>query len=376
MPNDEELSLHSFISNWLLSVSNDSTNSMSRFDSDGFVIVPSRPSSRSSHLPSRSGHPDSVSSSHTSRRLIADFHYRRLNLAANHVFLRNSKYQLPDSVSTLVGEIKQDRDCPVLSPQRIERLEQIEMDVEEIEVQEFFLQTVFADRPGTNLKRTIGMPMVKKSVPNTSIQYRISTPTPDILFGYEESSFKSMASQMLLLGRDPVANTPGTTFPFLNVEFKGDGPSGGGTFWECTNQCLGGSACCINILQQLNKQAKIPVDATTFSIAMTGTEARVFVSWKEGVDYNTIKVKSFLLSEPDGFIGFQKVVLNIIDWGLGKRLRDIQTSLGSVGGKETHPLSDAESPGGKRRKTTPQSKTSTTLKSTGATSNKSKSATP
>jgi hypothetical protein len=79
------------------------------------------------------------------------------------------------------------------------------------------------------------------------------------------------------------------------VEFRGDDPSGGGTFCECTNQCLGGSACCINILQQLNKRAKIPVDTTTFSIAMTGTEAQVLISWKENVEYNIIKVKSFVI---------------------------------------------------------------------------------
>jgi hypothetical protein len=92
-------------------------------------------------------------------------------------------------------------------------------------------------RPGTNLKRSVGIPMAKNSVPNTSIQYRKSTPTPDILFGYDaDSAFKSVASQMFLLGKDPVANTPGTAFPFLTVEFKGYGPSGGGTFWECTNQ--------------------------------------------------------------------------------------------------------------------------------------------
>lgn len=102
------------------------------------------------------------------------------------------------------------------------------MGVEEAEVQEFFLDNVFTKSPVTNLKRSVGMPMAKNSVPNTLIQYRISTPTPDILFGYDaHSAFKSVASQMFLLGKDPVANTPGTAFPFLTVEFKGDGPSGG-----------------------------------------------------------------------------------------------------------------------------------------------------
>lgn len=70
------------------------------------------------------------------------------------------------------------------------------------------------------------MPMAKKSVPNTSTQYRISTPTPDtdILFGYDtDLSFKNQATQMSLLGKEPVANTPGTAFPFLTVEFKGAG---------------------------------------------------------------------------------------------------------------------------------------------------------
>jgi hypothetical protein len=97
----------------------------------------------------------------------------------------------------------------------------------------------FTGMSGTGLKRSFRMPMAKQCVPNISKNYRISTPAPDILYGYKDVCFKKQASQMVLLGKQPAANTPGALFPFLVVEFKGDGPSGGGTFWECTNQCLG-----------------------------------------------------------------------------------------------------------------------------------------
>jgi hypothetical protein len=47
------------------------------------------------------------------------------------------------------------------------------------------------------------------------------------------------------------ANGPLLGFPFLAIEFKGDGP-----LWVATNQCLGASATCVNISEKLNKQLR------------------------------------------------------------------------------------------------------------------------
>ncbi|KAF3768457.1 hypothetical protein M406DRAFT_249949 [Cryphonectria parasitica EP155] len=123
-------------------------------------------------------------------------------------------------------------------------------------------------------------------------------------------------------------------YPFFVIEFKGNGED----LWVATNQCLGDSASCINIAERLNRQlresksSKVkPVNSTAFSIAMNGTEARLYVSWKHNeLDYYMQKVKSFLLQDPEHYIEFRKHVKNIIDWGKDQRLKEIRESLDTL----------------------------------------------
>jgi hypothetical protein len=56
-----------------------------------------------------------------------------------------------------------------------------------------------------------------------------------------------------------------------------------------------------------------------------------YVSWKpDELKYYMRKVKSFLLQEPEKYVEFRKHVWNIIDWGKGKRLKEIRKSLDSL----------------------------------------------
>jgi hypothetical protein len=80
------------------------------------------------------------------------------------------------------------------------------------------------------------------------------------------------------MGSQVVANSQGLVYPFFVIEFRGDGPSGTGSLWVATNQCLGASASCVNMAEHLNHQLKQcqsrnvePIDSA--SIAMSGTEA-------------------------------------------------------------------------------------------------------
>ena len=106
--------------------------------------------------------------------------------------------------------------------------------------------------------------------------------------------------------------------------------------WAATNQCLGGSASCINIAERLNRQLRQcknkkvrPIDSAAFSIAMNGTETRLYVSWKhDELKYYTQKVGSFLLQKPKDYVEFRKNVLNIIKWGKDERLKEIQKIIG------------------------------------------------
>ncbi|KAN0066987.1 hypothetical protein V8E54_014911 [Elaphomyces granulatus] len=159
--NGDEADLHSFVSKWLSSISepDDSNATMSHTDSDGF-LVPSRLSFRSNYPSPRASRTFPLADDASSRipssnpsesrgRLISDPHYRRLNLAANHIFLRRPDQALPEHVSLLISELKRDRDCLHPSPEQKERLQDIEMGAEEGDVQLYFLDTLFTGMSGT-----------------------------------------------------------------------------------------------------------------------------------------------------------------------------------------------------------------------------------
>ena len=120
-------------------------------------------------------------------------------------------------------------------------------------------------------------------------------------------------------------------FPFLIIELKSDDPGRTGSLWLATNQCLGAFASCLNITERLNhplrqcKSDKVQlINSAVFIVAMSGTEARLFISWKHNEhDYYMQKVRSFALQDPGHLLEFREYVRNIIDWGKGSRLKDI-----------------------------------------------------
>lgn len=181
--------------------------------------------------------------------------------------------------------------------------------------------------------------MIKQTAPRTGSKFKVSTPVPDMLYGYKPgSAFPNQQAQLITMGTEPIANTQDLLYPFFAIEFKGDGPSGVGSLWVATNQCLGGSASCVNIAERLNTQLRRcnsdniqSINSAAFSIAMSGTEARLYISWKHNeLDYYMANVRSFLLQEPEHYIEFRKYVRNIIDWGRGGRLEEIRKSLDSL----------------------------------------------
>lgn len=163
---------------------------------------------------------------------------------------------------------------------------------------------------------------------------------PDILYGYNRigAFTEKQQTQFNSMGNEMTANSQNLVYPFFVIEFKADGSSGAGGLWVATNQCLGGSTSCINIAERLNRQLRqcknekiTLIDSAVFSIAMNGTEARLYISWKhDEIKYYMRKINSFMLQEPKDFINFRKYVLNIIDWGKDERLKAIRNSLDSL----------------------------------------------
>jgi hypothetical protein len=278
------------------------------------------------------------------RSLVEDPYYRENNLAENNIYLRSFYEEFPKDITGLIDHVRKDRDSPGLSPDQLKqntRLECLEMGTGEPDVEKYFHAHIFPDPESSDsLKRTYRNPMAKHAVPDIGSKLKVSTPVPDMLYGYnrlgafthgQKAQFRSMGNEML-------ANSQGLIFPFFVIEFKADGPGGSGSLWVATNQCLGGSASCINITERLNRQLRQcksdevqPIDSAAFSIAMSGTEARLYISWKHNeLDYHMQKIKSFALQEPEHYVEFRKYVRNIIDWGKDKRLEEIRSSLNSL----------------------------------------------
>jgi hypothetical protein len=191
------------------------------------------------------------------------------------------------------------------------------------------------------LERSERVSMSKHTVPNPRPGVRLSPPKPAILYGYHRYlAFPQQETQLFDMRAEAVAtaNGDGLLYPFLVIEVQSDGPTDVGTLWAATNQCLGGSTSCVKIAELLNnrlrecKSDKIQlINSTVFSIAMTGTEARLYISWKHNeLDYYMQKIESFLLQTPDHYLKFRKYVRNIIDWGKNTRMNEIRGSLDSL----------------------------------------------
>jgi hypothetical protein len=266
-----------------------------------------------------------------------------MNLTANNIYMRPSREQFPEHITSLVDQVRRDRDSPGPSPEQVlqdTRLAELEMGTAESKVERYFHANVFPDPEPTDiLQSSDRLPMAKHAVPDFGSKLKVSTPVPDLLYGYSRTgAFHQQQAQFPSMGNEMVANSNGLVYPFFVIEFKADGPSGSGSMWVATNQCLGGSASCINIAERLNRQLRQcknkkirPIDSAAFSIAMNGTEARLYVSWKhDELKYYTRKVDSFLLQKPKDYVEFRKYVRNIIDWGKDKRLNEIRDSLNSL----------------------------------------------
>lgn len=167
----------------------------------------------------------------------------------------------------------------------------------------------------------------------------ISIPKPDILYGYQaEDGFKYHRTQLASLGRSMASNGPGNILPFFVVELKSQGPGSRGSLWVAENQVLGGASSCVSMVSYLNDQLRATasshgepvhqIDTATFSVAMSNTEARLYISWeKEKFHYYTQRYKSFALAEPEQYLEFRRYVRNIIDWGAHERLDSIRHAL-------------------------------------------------
>ncbi len=275
-----------------------------------------------------------------------------MNLAANNIYMRPLHEQFPKHITGVVDYTRRDRDSPSLSSDEVRQdaeLNELWMGTGEPEVEDYFRSKIFPKPgPSDSLKRNDRQPMAKHTVPSTGSKLKVSTPVPDMLYGYSRhGAFPQQQTQLISTGTEMVATNQvqSLIYPFFVIEFKGDG----GRMWVATNQCLGGAATCVSIAERLNDQLKKcnndeiqPIDNVAFSIAMNGSEARLYISWKHNeVDYYMANVKSFLLQDAKHYIEFRKFVRNIIDWRKDRRLNEIRASIDKLLEESTKRTSSA-----------------------------------
>ncbi|EER37279.1 conserved hypothetical protein [Histoplasma capsulatum H143] len=281
-------SVYTFVSEWLesvdsnaLSVSNNlvsprltssTPNMFNRGDAASTVSGPSV-----SNVPSGSG-PPSVASGRSATRLVKDRSYRSLNLASHNMRFRKPHEEMPECIIRLINKICQDRTSPEPSLDSIKQdaaLTRLEWEgASESEVEGYFVSKMFPALDGNeSLRYTKRHPLASHTIPKHT-------------------------SHLLATGTESIANSQDLLYPFFDIEFRGED----GSLWEGTNQCITGSASCIKMVEALNDRLEEskhfgvqPINSAAFSVTMNGTEARLFIAWKENNEYSMAKVESFLL---------------------------------------------------------------------------------
>jgi hypothetical protein len=209
-------------------------------DSDGFVVPPT-PASTALHLSSYAESvPTRGSSRSSGRSLVEDPLYRDANLATNNIYMRSYLEQLPDHIASLVDHVRKDRDSPGPSTEQLKqdtRLAELWMGSAESKVEQYFKNEVFPDPGPSDVLQSSGrLPMSKHTVPDVGSKVKVSTPVPDILYGYNRlgAFTDGQKAQFTSMGNEMVANSDGLVYPFFVIEFKADGPSGSGSLWVAT----------------------------------------------------------------------------------------------------------------------------------------------
>lgn len=119
------------------------------------------------------------------------------------------------------------------------------------------------------------------------------------------------------------------TFPFLLAECKGME----GNIPVVLNQCLGGSATCVNVVKGLNRLASEYgvdwVDSTAFSIVVNSWVAIIYVMWEDGDSFRQQQLCLLPLCA-DGTRKLKDLIMNILTRGNETRLPAIRAALDKI----------------------------------------------
>ncbi|KAK3899795.1 hypothetical protein C8A05DRAFT_46234 [Staphylotrichum tortipilum] len=278
-------------------------------------------------------------------RLVQHPLYRSVNLNNNCIFWCPPTKDIPPHVHELAEMVWRRRDSPAHSPddKHADWLLELENNAEAPEVEDYFKTAIFPKPELTSaLQRTDRQPMAGHTIPTEQRDAPpLAIPVPSMLYGYSrDQAFGAEAHQWFdRKNNSMVANERGLIFPFLSVQFAGERDS----LWAATNTCMVASAACARLAERFNSELHAGVAALpsvthivmppdpAFSIAMSGTEARLYLTWVEDVwpdsAYYVWKMDEFLLQKSADYARFRQSVLNIIEWGETERLELLKNGL-------------------------------------------------
>ncbi|KAK0703312.1 hypothetical protein B0T26DRAFT_658173 [Lasiosphaeria miniovina] len=225
---------------------------------------------------------------------------------------------------------------PEVVVQAIHELEKLGERCKERDVCKFFEARIFPadDRTGS-LSLSGDANMACHLVPNE--ETGVTQPRPDLLYGYHAIPTFTLPQRTTLrrLHKEIQYYADAFTdllFPFLVLEFKADAGTNR-SLWTAANQCAGGLAACIQVINQLNARlweagADVHIPNRCYSLAINNTVAQLYVAWRdENQVFYIQRVASFLLSDNSDFIRLHQWVAAILYWGYGVRLGDIRLAL-------------------------------------------------
>jgi hypothetical protein len=255
----------------------------------------------------------------------------------SRVYLSHPCDRLPDRIRAVVNRVIPEGSYPGPLLDRIRRdraLFDLSMIPSFQEVKRYYDTHFFPTPDHTDvLERSDGGSRAQLTLPDSRDMARADLPVPDTLFGYNHTAFppSHLAADMGRLG----SNGHGLICPFLVIEIQDDARLIDGNLWLAAKRCLGASASCVDMVDRINRRLWLGgahegylVSTAVFNIAMSSTEARLYVAWKD--DEHTCKmrlVETFLLQRPELWLEFRAFVWNILDWGQHARLRDIDSAL-------------------------------------------------
>ncbi|VUC20210.1 unnamed protein product [Clonostachys rosea] len=251
----------------------------------------------------------------TTLRAVEQRNYRS-TLRSNGMLLFPPGKKVPDDIQSAMESIDL---CPIEQSEICAKMALHGSN--ESDVSQFFEQHIFRLSTRSESICRNGTGMITFDIPSTNpVEVsRVSKPTPDLLLGYNSESFTPEQETELIVWDQNVAK-----FCFLSVDYKGDGQISAGRMWVATNQCLGATATCVNIIRRLREAVlrrrggadlANKLDQHVFGLTSNGSHAELFVTFAEESKVIFMKlVRGFLLSDAAHFEDLKRCVASIFNW--------------------------------------------------------------